>query len=163
MRLPGIVHITVSQFATMKYKMRNKPWWTITYLDSGLTYNSEQISFGELPWIQEINVHKGHRFSHSNIVLNIADKINIEFRSGAIWIDHKLVKTIPDADRIILKKRTRRDMVTIKKNGNSDTSTIEVDSAGASHQDIYTGLANSNGQKYIVCLTHTNDILIDIA
>ena len=120
------------------------PWWTLRYYKTGTVYNSEQLPFGLLPGIQEVNLEIGHKFEKSDMVFEISERIRIEVHSGSIWVDGRLVGAVPDAERIILRKRHFRSS-----------------KGGSNYYHIHAGLVDENGKGCLVCLTHTGEILID--
>lgn len=119
------------------------PWWKLKYLNSGNMYNSEQLPFGLLPGIQEVNIQTGHKFDRSDMVFKIAGRIRLEVHTCSIWLDGQVVAHVEDVDRIILRRRNFRPM------------------KGNPFVHYHAGLVSSDGTGWIIRLTESGDAFVE--
>lgn len=119
-------------------------WWTIKYVNTGRSYNSDMIPIRLLPEMQDVSIECGHKFKNKDLSCTVADRVRLDLYSGAIWVDGKLVAAVPNVNRMILHKRK-----------------FEPTHGAPAYHHMHAGLVDLDGQGYLVRITETNEVFIE--
>jgi len=119
-------------------------WWTIKYIDTGKSYNSDMIPFRLLPELQDISMDCGHKFRKNDLSCEVLDRVRLDLYSGAIWVDNKLVAAVSHPTRLILHKRK-----------------FESSHGAPSYFHIHAGLVDSDGNGHLIRITDNNELYVE--
>lgn len=83
-------------------------WWSIKNLNNGHEYEADTCPLNLVDCVKEVNPSLGHSLIHNEVVVHVGP-VEIDMRTGAIWMDGKVAAVVAEPDKLIMFQRKARD------------------------------------------------------
>lgn len=108
-------------------------WWSIENLRTGYEYEADTCPLNLVDCVTEVSIPLGHTLMHNEVIVRCGP-VEVDMRTGAIWLEGKVAKVVDKPDKLILFRRKARD-------GRSGAPLLEV---------TFVGVVSKDGEGFVL-------------